>query len=564
MNNDINNKDINENKDKAQDITPKEKKRSENSILRRLKYGSVAMIFTIAFVAVIFVGNIVTTAISNVKPMMIDMTKEQIFGIGEATYNILKGVAYTKKDIEEMNKTVKELEKEIEGMSKAANLEEILKKTEELEKIKKEIEDIPAIEIVFFQPMDLYEKEVSYGKMIVNCIKLFENEFENITIREIDIIKEPGAAAEFKTSGLSQNPSRRAVAIKSKGKPKLYADNAFFTTASSTQRYWAFNGEKTIVSGILTAVSIDEPLVYFTSGHSESAPQELQNLFRDNGYRLEVIDLSMADQEKINEAKIIVIGNPQKDFIGASDIMEKSEIDKLASYLYQYGSVMYFSAPTSPPLTNLDQLLSEYGIAFEHDSVVLDDKQALDVNGLYLIANYYYNEKIQNVGDELTASIRKQPSPSKTIVPNAKPIKILNKAGERDVSPVLTSSASSFVLRNDGTKSNQETNNLLVVAQKTTYVDNNPKTSLLLVCGSLDFLGIVTNDAYSNGDILLNAMRIMTSKKVATELKFKLFDSTALSMSIEEQNNWTLICILLLPSIVAVLGVVVWLMRRHS
>ena len=85
-----------------------------------------------------------------------------------------------------------------------------------------------------------------------------------------------------------------------------------------------------------------------------------------------------------------------------------------------------------------------------------------------------------------------------------------------------------------------------------------------MVSGSYEFLGFVPNDAYSNADILLNAMRIMTSKKVATDIKFKLFDSTALSMDMDEQGKWTLICILLLPSVVSVLGIVVWLRRRHS
>jgi hypothetical protein len=63
---------------------------------------------------------------------------------------------------------------------------------------------------------------------------------------------------------------------------------------------------------------------------------------------------------------------------------------------------------------------------------------------------------------------------------------------------------------------------------------------------------------------MLNAMRIMTSRKISTDIDFKLFDSTKLVMSMEEQNMWTLICVLLLPFVVSVCGVVVWLKRRHS
>ena len=486
---------------------------SESSFLRRLKYGSVAMVFTVSFVAVMVMITIVTTWYSaNKKPLMIDMTKDQIFSLSNESRELLK-------DIKE------------------------------------------PIEIVFFQKTDIYEKSY-YGKMIVNCAKTFASEYENIKIREVDIIKNPGMKSEFTTSGISQTPQTTSIAIKSKGKAKLFSASAFFITAQSTGQFWAFCGEKTITQGILQAVSLDEPLVYYTDGHGESMPQEFADIFIGNGFRLEKINLNTADQETINEARIIVVCNPQKDFIGASDFVERSEIDKLSSYLNQFGSVMYFSKYDVGPLTNLDQLLSEYGIAFDHGGVVIDENKSLNNTGLFLEAEYY---EAKNVGDELTASIRKLPSPPKTIVPYAKPIKILDTANPNDVSPVLTSSATSYRGNiYDNTVSAQGPSNLLVVAQRTYYENNNPKTALFLVCGSTQFLTYLQNTSYSNSDILLNAMRIMTSKKMAVDIEFKLFDSNALTMTIEEQNTWTMITILLLPTLVSIMGVVVWLRRRHS
>ena len=505
MNNDMNKNNENE--------IEQDKKNPESSIKRRLKYGSVAMIFTIVFVAVIFVLNVVTTAINNVNPMMIDMTKEQIYGITDASRELLD-----------------------------------------------DVKDIP-IEIVFFMPKDLYEKRVSGGKMIVNCIMTFASEYDNITVSEVDIIKNPGIANEFKTSEISQI-STTAIAVRSQGKPRLLGASSFFITAQSTGHYMAFAGEKTLTSAILQAVSVDSPKVYFTYGHSESYPQELTNLFMNNGFFADIIDLSVDDVPE--DARIIVICNPQYDFIGASpdDPTARSEIDKVASFLNRFGSVMYFSSPDVGPLPELDDLLKEYGIAFEHDYIVMDDKTSLLNSPFNLSADYF---EASNVGDELTASIRKLPTPPKTIVPRAKPIVILNIASERDVSPVLVSMPTSYKGNiNENTRTTEGVSNLLVVAQKTQYVDNNPKTSLFLVCGSYQFLGYLPSSSYGNSDILLNAMRIMTSKKVVVDIKWKAFDSTALSMTLEEQNKWTLITILLLPSIVSVLGIVVWLRRRHS
>ena len=510
------NNDINKETEQEQQ---QDKKNPESSFKRKLKYGSVAMIFTIVFIAVIFVLNVVITAINNVNPMFIDMTKEQIYGITDASRELLADVT-------------------------------------------------EPIEIVFFMPKDLYEKRVSYGKMIVNCVNTFANEYDNITIREVDIIKNPGMKKEFTTSDISQL-STTSIAVRSQGKAKLLGASSFFITAQSTNQYWAFAGERTLTSAILQAVSIDSPKVYFTMGHSESAPTELLTIFANNGFIYDAVDLSVDDVPE--DANIIVICDPQKDFIGASsdDPTAKSEIDKVASFLNRFGSVMYFSQPGRGPFPELDDLLKEYGMAFEHDYIIADEKNGLNNSMYNLSANYV---EAGNVGDELTASIRNLPSPPKTIVPRAKPIQILNIAGERDVSPVLTSAnplkpqeITSYKINvYDNSRSAPEASNLLVVAQKTQYVDNNPKTSLFLVSGSYEFLAYLPSNSYSNSDILLNAMRIMTSKKVVVDINFKLFDSTALNMTLEEQNRWTFITMFVFPSVISILGVVVWLRRRHS
>ena len=512
------NKDNNDNNDinkETEQEQQQNKKNPESSLKRKLKYGSVAMIFTVVFVAVIFILNVVTTAINNVNPMYIDMTKEQIYGISDASRELLN-----------------------------------------------DLKDIP-IEIVFFQPRDLYKKTVRNGEMIVNCIMSFASEYDNITISEIDAIKNPGLANEFKTSEISQL-STTSIAVRSRGKPRLLSSSSFFVTFESTGSYGGFAGERTLTAAILQAVSVDSPLVYFTKGHSESFPQYLGALFISNGFLIDEIDLSQATQEQLNEAKILVICDPQKDFIGASadDQMARSEIDKVGSFLNQFGSVMYFSQPGRGPFPELDDLLKEYGMAFDNDYVVVDEKTSL-INQIYNLSADYY--EAGNVGDELTASIRKLPSPPKTIVPYAKPIQILNIAGERDVSPVLTSFSESYKVNiSDNTATAQGVSNLLVVAQKTQYIDNNPKTSLFLVCGSSYFLDYLYNNSFSNSDVMLNAMRIMTSKKVVVDIKWKEFDNTALNMSLEAQNRWTMIVVLVFPSVVSILGIVVWLRRRHS
>lgn len=489
----------------------------ESSFKRKLKYGFVAMIFTVVVIAVIFLANIVTSTIHNIRPLMIDMTKEQIYGITDASRELLKDVT-------------------------------------------------APVEIVFFMDIDMFEKQFgSYGKMITNCIKTFANEYDNITIRTVDIIKNPAAANEFKTSEISQLKTT-SIAVKSGSTPKLLAWSAFFVIAESTGNPMGFAGEKVLTSSILQVTNTESPIVYFTKGHGEADLTEngLAALFAQNGFLVEQIDLLTEDVDP--EAKIIVICNPRKDFLGAdpNNPSAKSEIDKVASFLNNFGNVMYFSSPEVGALTELDSLMKEYNISFEHDNMLVDTKNAVDTEGLYLNAQYFV---ANGAGDELTASIRNLSSAPRTVVPKVKPVKILDATTAVNVSPVLKS-ADTAVKYNmtEGKAVSQGAFDLLVLAQRTEYRNNEPKSALVLACGSVDFLtsAALLSNSYSNSDVMLNAMRIMANRKVATDVKWKEFDSTALSMTLEEQNNWTLISMLLLPLIASAAGIAVWLRRRHS
>jgi len=339
---------------------------------------------------------------------------------------------------------------------------------------------------------------------------------------------------------------------------------AIFITYRETGTFGAFCGEKTITTGILQAVDITSPLVYFTQGHGETKSLQLEELFKSNGYEVKEIDLNTAEQNEVNKAKIIVICNPKKDFIGAKrdDLRETSETEKVKSFLNQLGSVMYFSSPEVGPLPELDDLLKEYGMAFEHGSLIVDETNSLNSSEYNLSANYYV---AQNVGDELHASIRRLPSVTRTIVPYAKPINVLMTAYEMTVSPVLTSFDSSYRVFGNNIASEKGASNLLIVALRNYGIGEDEfDSALFLVCGSTQFLDYINDNSYSNEDIMLNAMRIMTNKKVATDIKWKEFDSQALNMTLEQQNTWKFLCILVLPCIVVILGIVVWVRRKNS
>lgn len=492
---------------------PGDDDKKPSSLLKRIKHGSVAVTFIALFIAVILIINIFTTAIHSMKPMYLDMTTESLYTLSDTAKGLLS--------------------------------------------------DITAeIEIVFFKPFDVYEDMYGeYSRMVMNCAKEFSNTFPNITLRYRDYLKDPSIKNDYVASSAS-GLKTTSVAVKSGSASALIAFEGFFTTDSSSGNTIGFSGEKALTSAILRVTNSDSPSVYFTTGHGEGKYEALEDVFLQTGYTIKTIDLSVQDMPE--DATILVIANPLKDFVGASveNQKEKSEIEKVASFLNNFGNVIYFSSPGVGALPEIDDLLLEYGIKFRHGMMIQDLKNSLANSAGYdLVAEYNITE---SAGDELHKSIRQYASPPKTVIPQAKPIEIIEAKDGKAASAVLSSSSSSTA--NTETVRYQEMSMpVMALSQYTRYVDNEAKSALLLVCGSAkafetSYLG---NVAFANQDVLLNAIRIMGNRKVPVDIRHKYFESFALDITIEESNNLTIFSIIGIPLAVIALGIFVWIRRRH-
>jgi hypothetical protein len=216
------------------------------------------------------------------------------------------------------------------------------------------------------------------------------------------------------------------------------------------------------------------------------------------------------------------------------------------------------------PLPELNGLLREWNIQFHHGFGIIDRRNALDPTGLSLSAVYNVSG---GIGDELHSSLRALPTAPRTVVPRAKPMSILDLDQSVQVWPVLTSANTAQIYNTlfaDQPPSSEGTFELMALAQRTQIINNEPQNSFLLVCGSVDFLRSLPDNSFSNDDIILNALRVMTRRRVTTDVQWRRFDNNALSMTLEEQGNWTMILLLVAPSIPALAGIAVWIRRRYS
>ncbi len=489
---------------------------------RKFKYGSAAVALTCVCVALIVIVNIIFSSLADRYRWYVDMTKEQIYGISDASIALLDSY--------------------------------------------KEQTDLH-IDIIFCMEEDELANDYSLT-LVNNLAKEYKETFDFIDIKYIDVIREPARVQQYKSTDV-QTIKTTNVIITDGSRSRVYAAKAFFRFAQSTGNVFAFDGEYKITSAILSMQG-DNPIAYFTNGHGEKTDDStLYTLFVDAGYEVRTIDLSKEDPDPA--AKVLVINNPRYDFLGSSASV--SEIDKIDKFLDSFGNMMVFLDPTSKAekFPELNEFLSEWGIRFE-DKIVHDYSNSLSVDGTELVAEYPNDD---DVGAALLETITDLGDTPKAIVNNARPISFLwtdtDKAPYRHTSAILNTSSekTAFAVPFDSTEPGEETEHgiyhLMTVSAQSNTVNNDQIYHYVLAAGTSSFTDdtYIGSTSYANRDIIFSAMKAFGKTSVPIDISFKVFEDEALDITTAEANRWTVVLTVVLPLIVAVIGAVVHFRRKH-
>ncbi len=151
-----------------------------------------------------------------------------------------------------------------------------------------------------------------------------------------------------------------------------------FDSYSYTYVTSGFDGEGAITSAIDYVVTEDLPQLYVIEGHGEA---ELPATFTDSVDKanIEVNSLALLTVDEIpEEADALVIYAPQSD-------ISEDEKTMLADYAENGGKLLVMAGPVEgAELTNLNSLLSDYGITVNEGIVVEGDRS-------YYVSGYPYS-----------------------------------------------------------------------------------------------------------------------------------------------------------------------------
>lgn len=490
---------------------PAKPKRKFN--VRSFKHGSMSVVLTVVFIAAVVVVNIIVGLISERFDTTADLTNTGLYTLEEKTEDYLANTLNT-----DITLTVLRTEKDFEEQSTAyKQINELLKKM-----------------------------EMTGGHIKINYLDLDQN---------------PNYTSQFKGETLAANYI--VVECEKTGRHKILSPYEYFSfNQSYLQTYGQYvvegsNIEQEAVSAMLAVSNEDVIRVAFTEGYGESDSTALQNLLSKNGYETETINLTTTDTI-----------DPDIDFVimyAPSIDPDAAQLSKLDTYLDNGGAygknVFYFASTTQPETPNVESFLNDWGVSVGYDRIGQSDAN-------YLISSMTLFAHLQQISDtEYTSGV--VGSSLYTLGADLRPVYVLDRSSnDREV--LLTTYDNAFLYPlgvgldenfNIDTAESGTFNDIVM----SSHVHTNGAKSRLCVVGSIQLSGdsFLSYNNANNPELFLGIFNNISGKDDGITIKSKTFSNVTFEMNAATANTLAVVLCIVIPVLVIVLGIIIWVRRRH-
>ena len=563
---------------------------------RKFRYASTSAVMTALIIAAIIVFNVIFSALGAKFLWYVDLTPELVFTLTDECFDLIRegddAFGNSSSPIEMVDKFRDE--------NKAYNEQNGLKEGDAGYR-----DENVMIRIIFCDEIDTIEAEY-FRKLVYNTALELEVEFPDyIEVVNYNVVRNPSSVSIYKKTA-NDYIAPSSVILTCGSEYRLYDIRSFFTFEStSSDTPWAYNAEKKFAAGILAVTRAESPIACIVNNHGESLPSTaFVSSLEDAGY--EVQNLNLAKEEIPANCRLLVVCNPQSDFMVADGISPVDEVAKLDKFLDETNSLMVFMSPESPVLSHLEEYLEEWGIVFDrytdkvtgvtYPKLVSDSSQAVvgDISGHTIFSEYV----TVGMGATITENMRDVAVPPPVVFKNAMPItfsplyeltrnentedetKSYNYASyyvdgvSRAIFNVFTTSPEAVAYANGSivsraTETNPITLMTVSVENRETQESNYStvsEASYVIASGSVEFLTHTLLDAssYGNNDVLLSACRAIGQEPVPVGLDPKPFaDTTIDSVTSKDATAYTLV-LTIVPALAALVVGTVIIVRRKN
>lgn len=545
-------------------------KQNKKPSSKKFRYGTSAVVFTTVFVVFIILVNVLLSYVDRTSGgLYVDMTTEQLYGVGEET-----------------EKAMSEIDK--------------------------------PVEIIFCIPRDRVVAED-----ILNPISMlaenYEKTFSNVTVQYRDYLSDVAFFEKFKkTSSDIISSYSIIVNCPSTGLSKIFSweDMYKYNTEGAL---FAFNGEYKITSAILSLARSDDNMLLagLVTGHGEDTGHSVRHFLEDFGYDVSVVDLKTVSDAELAKYNLLLVCNPAVDFIGmerteieagentpsenAVDEEDKTvteaaageneeteeapeeqqkepgiqlsgksvnEIKKLRDYVTEsYGNLFIFLDPKGANMPELFSLCEDgFGVRISNFYPVIDYGTILNTTS-YSAEDWRFlgsfSRDAESAGYKMHEDISTTGLGSLPVFGISCLMDIPKSiVGNMTVSPVVETSGEALVMAGSEMLSAPGVP-LMTLSKYSKLVDSKEKSAHAVICASASFLDELDSPSFANADLLKTMFGKMGNDNAALDIDFKVLDESNIEVTAKDAENMRNKLGIIIPVIIAIVGTCVFIKRKY-
>ena len=386
-------------------------------------------------------------------------------------------------------------------------------------------------------------------KSIMEFLGKYE-EYGHVKVQKVNPDKNPGIIAKIDPDNAYDLHEDNIVIKCGKNIKKYFTQQLYMEDSYEANGTNKWDGEQVITGGIKYVISDEKHVVYFTTGHSERKLlgefKILNSYIEKNNFETKSLNL-MGIEEIPSDADIIVFPSPQKD-------ITTEEKDKMAHYLSKGGKTIFLFdyLDSTIPFSNFEELMKDYSISLDYNKI-----KESQVNSA---PKSFYSLVVLPGRNTVTSPIIW--NMNKILMPDCRSINILPNQNEKlTITSLINTSKEAVGEQVDKSKRDIEGPLQLAVAVENKVGE---KTSKIAVIGNCRFVADdVVNQSPFAVNFFLNIVNWMQNNQREVTIEPKSLDFGTLQINKSQADILNICLIAVFPVVILIIGLIVWLRRRH-
>lgn len=474
---------------------------------RKYKYGAAGIAFTVVFLAVIVLINVIVSVLSTKTNLYLDMSSENLYAITNDTYALL------------------------DTISEPVTI------------------SIVTDEDTVDNAIGMYVENFS----MTQYLKQYAKYSDKVTYEQIDLNVNPGFATKYAIN------TYYCLVVRTADKYKTVSlEDMLILDKDDNGNAYAKGicAEQKIASAIKYVTTKTTNELAYTTGHSETTATGIDSIANDSGFDTGSVDLKTAE---IGEnVKTVAIVAPLADFT-------VDELDKIDRFLDK-GDVLlqvYLSAQ-SPSLPNLEKYLNQWGIGVNH--VIVSETNEFDAgeDATAIIAQSTSDSVISTIKSDVPVIMAKSTSLEQLfkqsgVYETSVLYTTTDKAYSKDVE---------FVDNKISIKQNTDKTgpfNLAIRSFKQVQSGSEVKNSNVVVFASRHMLSedYLSSSSYSNAKLASAVLSLSTGKQESFYVSPIFFEDATLDVTYGQYKVFWAVFVFVIPILILAYGIFVFIRRRH-